>query len=633
VTIFVVGASDRTAELLRQDARGTVVLVADLDALVRELDGAARRGQVAGLVLLDLEPATSLAACRTLRARRELARVPLIVVTERDDVASVDAAFEAGASDYLPRPFSTTELRGRVRSELALAREAEERRARELELVAVTRRLEDANAELKHREEALAKQLEQGLAFQTAVLEIATLEEPELESTLKRALRVVSRALGVARVGFWTLTEAAEHGATTIKSEAAYLRDEDRFEGGVVLVERDYPRYFAALRGETIIAADDACTDPRTSEFAESYLKPLGIGAMLDVPVFVRGALAGVLCHEHVGSPRPWGVDERQFAFSVGQILSLVIETERRRRAEVALRESQAHLETVIETALDAVITMDRDGRIEGWNQQAEYLFGLKREAVIGRELAEVAVPAVRDLLSRAVLLDGDTADAATGVRVEFAAKHSRGDDFPVEMSVASFSLSGAIHFSAFVRDITQRKRYEAALRHSATHDALTGLANRARFVEVLGEVLIGRRQSDRIALLFLDLDQFKLVNDTRGHQAGDDLLRGIATRIKGCLRTGDLPARLGGDEFTVLLAHVESEAEARSIGDRILGVVREPLDLAGATYTASASIGIVVLSPEGRRYETAEEALKEADTAMYESKTSGKGRVTVHSL
>ncbi len=633
MTIFLVGKSRETAELLRSDAHGTLVFSSGLDELIHELDLAAGRGETTGLVLLDLPTAESLSACRALRTRSALDRVPIIVVTDRDDVASVDAAFEVGASDYLPRPFSPTELRGRVRSELALAIESEERRARERELVAVTRRLEEANAELKQREEALARQLVQGLAFQTAVLELATLEEPELESTLKRALRVVSRALGVARVGFWTLTESPEPGASSIKSEAAYLRDEDRFEGGVTLFERDYPNYFAGLRGETIIAADDAVTDPRTSEFAEGYLRPLGIGAMLDVPVFVRGALVGVLCHEHVGPTREWGVDERQFAFSVGQILSLVIESDRRRMAEVALRESQAHLETVIETALDAVITMDREGRIEGWNQQAEYLFGLKREAVIGRELAEVAVPAVRDLLTRDELMDDDSADAATGVRVEFAAKHPRGADFPVEMSVASFSLSGAIHFSAFVRDITQRKRYEAALRHSATHDALTGLANRARFVEVLSEALIGRRHADHIALVFLDLDQFKQVNDTLGHQAGDDLLRGIATRIKGSLRTGDLPARFGGDEFTVLLERVESEAEARAIGERILAVLKEPFDLGGTEYRASASIGIVVLSPDSPKYETAEAALKDADTAMYASKTTGKGRVTVHSL
>ncbi|HTJ85459.1 MAG TPA: PAS domain S-box protein, partial [Polyangiaceae bacterium] len=397
MAIYVIGPSNELAQLLEGAADPEIVRVASADALPA--------AEEIGLVLIDLPAQAGVDACRAVRARQGLEHVPVIVVTERGDPASVDRVYEAGASDYLPRPFSRVELLGRVRSELELAR-----------------------------------QVEQGIVFQSALLELATLQEQAFDETLRHALRVVARALGVARVGYWQF----ENQHRSIRAVELFLASEQRFEQGMVLGADAFPRYFAALEEGTVVAAEDACSDPRTSEFAEVYLMPLGIGAMLDVPVFVRGAFAGVLCHEHVGPPRPWRLEERQFAFSVGQILSIVVEAESRRSAERALRESRAHLETVIETALDAVITMDREGRVEGWNARAESLFGLKREEVLGKELATVAVPAMRELLAKLGDPGASPPGTATGLRVELAGKTKDGDDLPLEVSVASFALSGA---------------------------------------------------------------------------------------------------------------------------------------------------------------------------------------------
>ncbi|MFO0553102.1 MAG: diguanylate cyclase [Polyangiaceae bacterium] len=671
MSIFVASRSPEVAAALMQGvAHGAsvaadgateldVVSVESVDAIVES----AMAGTATDLVLLDLEPEENIANCERLRRLETLRDVPVILVTDRDDTRQVEAAYAAGASDYLPRPYVSAELRGRVRSELSLALERRRREARERELLAVTTRLEEANVALLEREETLARQLAEGAAFQAALIELATLEEPSYEDLLGRALRVIAKAINVARVGYWELRRGTDASGAVIHCEALYVASENRFEHGTMLAEKDFPAYFGALqRGETI-AAEDASNDPRTSEFADIYLRPNRIGAMLDVPVFVRGALAGVICHEHVGPPRRFRLDERQFAFSVGQVLSLVVESESRRRAEQALRESQAHLETVIDTALDAVITMDGEGRIRGWNQQAEALFGKPRDQVSGRELADVAVPAIREFLQTSLERPERTGpERRRGMRLEIEAKNREGSEFPVEISIASFALSGSTHFSAFVRDITQRKAYERALRFSATHDALTGLANRAHFIEVLEQQVGGRAErggrteppdqvagraerleptekdaatttKKELALVFLDLDRFKHVNDTLGHGAGDDLLRAVADRIRSVLRASDLAARLGGDEFTVLLEDVSTEAEASGIGDRLLEAIRAPLALAGTPYVPSASIGIVMLRSEPGAYASADAALVQADAAMYSAKAAGRGRVTVHKL
>jgi diguanylate cyclase (GGDEF)-like protein len=180
---------------------------------------------------------------------------------------------------------------------------------------------------------------------------------------------------------------------------------------------------------------------------------------------------------------------------------------------------------------------------------------------------------------------------------------------------------------SVAISDVTDRKQATDALAHRASHDPLTGLPNRALFLDRLEHGLArARRSTHRLAIVFLDLDDFKIVNDTRGHDVGDLLLRTLAPRLSAALRPGDTIARFGGDEFVVLCEDLESDADALNIARRMAAACAEPVDLRGWRHSVSVSAGIAVLPP-GRPLSAAE-LLRDADTAMYRAKASGKGRI-----
>ena len=173
-------------------------------------------------------------------------------------------------------------------------------------------------------------------------------------------------------------------------------------------------------------------------------------------------------------------------------------------------------------------------------------------------------------------------------------------------------------------RDVAARRVLEARLSFQAFHDPLTGLANRRRFIDRAEAALAGRRAPGTIAALFLDLDDFKTVNDGLGHAAGDDLLVAVGDRLCGALREGDLAARLGGDEFGVLLVDIPDAAYAATVSDRLLSALSAPIHVGGATVTVGASIGIAV---DGAAMTSVDDLLGEADIAMYQAKALGKGR------
>jgi len=178
--------------------------------------------------------------------------------------------------------------------------------------------------------------------------------------------------------------------------------------------------------------------------------------------------------------------------------------------------------------------------------------------------------------------------------------------------------------------DISDRKALEEQLRHQALHDPLTGLPNRVLFVDRLAHALVRRTANDAVAVLFLDLDDFKAINDSLGHAAGDELLRLVAERLLGVLRVEDTACRMGGDEFAFLLEGAPRERIDAVVG-RILDALGEPFELAGKTVTLTASVGVAFGKPGGTDAvgaESADEILRDADTAMYAAKTMGKGRI-----
>ena len=171
--------------------------------------------------------------------------------------------------------------------------------------------------------------------------------------------------------------------------------------------------------------------------------------------------------------------------------------------------------------------------------------------------------------------------------------------------------------------DITERRRAEQQIAHMARHDALTGLPNRVLFRERLAEALAGVSRGGKLAVLYLDLDRFKGVNDTLGHPIGDELLKAVAGRLRHCVRETDTVARLGGDEFAIIQTGIEQPLDAATLARRIGEAVRAPYELDGHAVVVDASIGIAIAPSDG---DEPDELLKNADMALYRAKADGRG-------
>jgi diguanylate cyclase (GGDEF)-like protein/PAS domain S-box-containing protein len=306
----------------------------------------------------------------------------------------------------------------------------------------------------------------------------------------------------------------------------------------------------------------------------------------------------------------------------------VIVDITARRRAEDAQRQSEAQTRLIIDTASQAYIGMGSDGFVTEWNKQAEITFGWRRAEVLGRELSGLIIPDTQREAHHAGMRRYLATGEATmlGKRVEVNALDKTGREFPVELTIWAVHAATGTQFSALVHDITIRKQLETQLQHQAFHDSLTNLANRALFTDRLGHALTrqGRHPLSTLAVLFLDLDDFKTINDSLGHAAGDQLLLAVAERMRGALRPEDTSARLGGDEFAVLLEETGREG-AREAAERLQDALRSPFDVQGRQVVMRGSIGISTSHAEGT---TPDDLLRHADLAMYTAKARGKGRI-----
>ncbi len=311
-------------------------------------------------------------------------------------------------------------------------------------------------------------------------------------------------------------------------------------------------------------------------------------------------------------------------------VLMITVLQSQRALTEQELRGSQAKLRAVIDGALDAVVTIDAEGRLVEFNPAAERIFGHARADVMGKTLAEVIVPSyLREAHNK-----GHRQFIQTGEkhifdrRLEMVAVHADGHEFPVEVTITSLHDKGLPLVTGFIRDITRRKQAEESIRNLAFFDALTGLPNRRLLLDRMQQALATSARSLTYgAVLFIDLDNFKALNDTRGHDVGDLLLVEVAKRIRQGVRAQDTVSRLGGDEFVVALEDLSMDAqqaasEARQVGEKILSEINRAYTLQEQEHHSSSSLGMCLF----KGYDVGlDELLKRADTAMYQAKASGR--------
>jgi diguanylate cyclase (GGDEF)-like protein/PAS domain S-box-containing protein len=292
--------------------------------------------------------------------------------------------------------------------------------------------------------------------------------------------------------------------------------------------------------------------------------------------------------------------------------------------AEKEAERAQAVLAAIVESSQDAIIARDLTGEITSWNRGAARLYGYTEREAIGADIGLIIPRDLRREYAEKVerLVAGETLEP-------FETRRLRRDGSQVEVSLAMSPVCDAdgelVAISVIARDITERKRFEAQLQRLADHDPLTGLFNRRRFEEELEAGLERlKRFGSNAALLLLDLDGFKYVNDALGHGAGDQLLTSVARLLSERIRSTDLLARLGGDEFAILLPVVDEYGARKVAGDLLQGLRELVVEVEDRPLGITASIGVVCF---GREAKGAEELLAEADRAMYVAKDAGRDR------
>ncbi|WP_019937656.1 EAL domain-containing protein [Bordetella sp. FB-8] len=280
----------------------------------------------------------------------------------------------------------------------------------------------------------------------------------------------------------------------------------------------------------------------------------------------------------------------------------------------------------VFEASSESILILDANRRLLTANASFYRTTGYRAEIVCGTVPDFIVSPTNGEPLMDSLVVLVDISSVWNG---EAIVHRREGGDYPawIMISAVRDKHSSVSHYICTLIDITDRKKSEARIQFLAEHDVLTELPNRALFAKRVGAAIEHAQHArGRMAVLFIDLDRFKDINDTLGHHAGDGLLRSVSRRLLQSVRTGDTVSRLGGDEFTVLLSVVSSAADvARLIEDRLLPLIREPHSLEGRTLQVECSIGIAMYPDDG---ETIEVLMQNADAAMYHAKSSGRNLV-----
>lgn len=342
--------------------------------------------------------------------------------------------------------------------------------------------------------------------------------------------------------------------------------------------------------------------------------------------------MAGIWRDGNARAPRDWKVQTAagrrlwlhsnhfpvKRAGTVQQVFCMEVDITARKKAEDNLVQAAR----VFQNAHEAMIVMDAEYRVQLVNGAFTAITGFDGADIVGSTLASLPWGEDETGFYESIWSQLDGNDHWQG---ELAAVRKNGERYTALVALTTIRdpHGQASSYMAMLSDITERKRAEEKVKHQAEHDPLTGLPNRTLFLDRLHHALATwRRQHDSFAVLFLDLDRFKSINDNNGHQAGDAVLREVAARLRGCVRRVDTISRLGGDEFVVLLADIGGADQAAHVAATVMQAVAHPIDVGDQEVGLSASIGIAICPTDGQDVDT---LMHHADVAMYHAKQNGR--------
>ena len=405
-----------------------------------------------------------------------------------------------------------------------------------------------------------------------------------------------------------------------------YSADQNIYQSGAVINEKELPHYFAALSRERVIDARNAIVDFRTRELVDSYLIPLNICSLLDATLRHQGKAKGVVCVEMIGRQRIWTKDEKMFVASIADLFS-------QRMIVDELARSEYNYKALYENTSEGIAVFS-GGVFSDVNPAGCKMYGGSRDEIIGKTPIDFSPEYQSDgqLSANKALAYIDA--CLQGVPQNFEWTHQRvdGTEFFAEITLNAVKFKGEDTLFALFRDINDRKVAEEQanhakekLEHRAAHDSLTGLMNRYQLHNHIDSITGGECRENsrsRIALLLLDLNRFKEVNDTLGHATGDKVLVQLAvvlnesiTKIGGCL------FRLGGDEFVAIFDSRNCSEPFDKIESILHQCLKTSIRLDDISIEMSASIGIALYPENGK---DSHELLRCADVAMYHAKNSG---------